>query len=406
MTERSEVEREPRPILTTALAFSSFLAPLGIDGFIPAMVALAAAFESDVGRIQFALGAFFLGGAIGQAVIGPLADRFGRRPTLLIGTALYSLSALLAVWAGDVAILIALRFIQGASASSGRIVSRAVIRDLYSRKNDAKVLAYMSVIGTSIPIFSPMITAQLVQHFGWQAMFIFMAGASAALFALLWYYVEETLADKNAHAIRPAVIVLNFIEIVKNRDFQIYGSLAVMPAMGLSAFLTGSSAVLIGGLGLDPTTFSYAFALMMVANTIASFTNARLVVRFGFTAMLLAGVSLAALGGLSELALAVAGVQSVSAVIGPMMIYMTGMALVMAPAQAGALVPFPDRAGAASSFIGIVQGLLTTMVSIIIGLLPRGSATSMAAITAFAGIAMVGIYALGARRIRASDLDK
>ena len=261
-------------------------------------------------------------------------------------------------------------------------------------------------MGRSMPIFSPMITAQLVQHFGWQAMFIFMAGASAALFALLWYYVEETLADKDAHAIRPAVIVLNFIEIVKNRDFQIYGSLAVMPAMGLSAFLTGSSAVLIGGLGLDPTTFSYAFALMMVANTIASFTNARLVVRFGFTAMLLAGVSLAALGGLSELALAVAGVQSVSAVIGPMMIYMTGMALVMAPAQAGALVPFPDRAGAASSFIGIVQGLLTTMVSIIIGLLPRGSATSMAAITAFAGIAMVGIYALGARRIRASDLDK
>lgn len=394
---------EPRPVLTAAFGTTTFLGALGTDSFLPAMVAIAHAFDADVGRIQFAVAAFFLGGAIGQAFVGPLADRFGRRPVLLTGVALFSLSAGLAIWAADVWVLIGLRFLQGAAGSSGRIVVRAIVRDLYARTVAAKVLSSMTVVGTCIPIFAPMISAQLLIHFDWRAVFLFVALFTACLWLLLWHYVDETLAEKNVHAIKPMTMLINFIEIGRNRMFLVYAALAVGGPFGLSAFLSGSSAVLIGTRGLDPDTFSFFYALVMVSNAIAAFVNARLIVRFGFAPMLFGGTVICALAGTTELALALGGATSTWAVIAPMMAYMVGMAFVQAPAQAGALVPFATRAGAASSLIGIMQGLLSTLSSVAVGFLANDTAIPMAAITALAGISVLVVYLSAARKLETDE---
>ena len=219
--------REPGLILTSGFGAATFLGALGTDAFLPAMVAIAHAFDADLGRIQFAVAAFFFGGALGQAVIGPLADRFGRRPVLLTGIAIYSLTALSAMWAADITMLIMLRALQGAAGSSGRIVIRAIIRDLYAREVAARVLSYITVIGTCIPIFGPMISAQLIIRFDWQAVFAFMALFSAGVWLLLWRYVDESLGEKNLHAIRPMTMLINFDEIARNRTFLVYALLAV-----------------------------------------------------------------------------------------------------------------------------------------------------------------------------------
>lgn len=393
--------RQPRPVLTASFGFATFLGALGTDAFLPAMVAIALAFGEDSGRIQFAVAAFFFGGALGQAIIGPLADRYGRRPVLLAGIALYSLTALCAVFAADLTILIALRALQGAAGSSGRIVVRAIVRDLYSREVAARTLSYITVIGTCIPVFGPMIAAQLVIHFDWRAVFLFMAVLSGLLCLLLWHYVDESLAEKNMHAIKPLPMLINFIEIGRNRTFLIYAALAVGGPLGLSAFLSASSAILIGERGLDPDAFSFYFSLVMISNAVAAFVNARLIARFGFASMLAAGTVICAGAGLTELGLALGGVTSVWAIIAPMMAYMTGMAFVQSPAQVGALVPFANRAGAASSLIGIMQGLLSTASSIAVGLAPKDSAAPMAAVTAIAGVGVLLIYIFAARKMEA-----
>lgn len=399
----SSAPHQPRAVLTTGFGLATFLGALGTDGFLPAMVAVAHALELDAGRIQFAVAAFFFGGAVGQAIVGPLADRFGRRPVLLIGIALYSATAAASIFAGDLATLVALRALQGAFGSSGRIVVRAIVRDLYAREVAARVLSYMTVIGTCLPIFAPMISAQLVIHFDWRAVFLFMAILSAALWLLLWRYVDETLTEKNLHAIKPVTMLINFIEIGRNRMFLIYAALAVGGPLGLSAFLSGSAAVLIGDRGLHPDTFSFFYSLVMICNASAAFINARLIIRFGFASMLLAGTAICAAAGLTELALALGDVTSVWAIIGPMMAYMVGMAFVQAPAQVGALIPFASRAGAASSLIGILQGLLSTLSSMIVGLAPKSSAAPMASVTAAAGISVLLIYLLAARKIEDSE---
>jgi DHA1 family bicyclomycin/chloramphenicol resistance-like MFS transporter len=137
----------------------------------------------------------------------------------------------------------------------------------------------------------------------------------------------------------------------------------------------------------------------MVSNATAAFVNARLIAKFGFAPMLAAGVILCAGAGLSELTLALSGITSVWAIIAPMMAYMMGMAFVQAPAQVGALVPFANRAGAAASLIGIAQGLLSTVSSIAVGLAPKQSAAPMAAVTALAGVSVLLIYLLAARKL-------
>ncbi len=394
-------EAAPKPILTVGFGLSTFLSALGTDGSLPAMVAIASAFETDVSRIQFTLAAFFFGGTVGQAFSGPLADRLGRRPTLLASTLLYVASALLSVFALDVTMLIVLRFFQGAGATSGRVVVRAIVRDLYSREMAARTLSMMTVVGTCIPIFAPLTTAQLLLHFGWRAVFLFMAAFSFVLFVLLWHYVEESLAEKDVHAIKPFTMLLNFIQIAKNRTFLIYGFFAIAPNSGLTPFLTGAAAVLIGTRGLRPDEFSLAFACVMIANTVAAYTNARLVVRFGFATMMRTGTIICALAGVTELVLAMLNVEAIAAVIGPMMAWMFGMAFVNATATAGALVPFPERAGVASALLGIVQGLLATGVSALIGVLPHGSAVAMASITALSGLLLVGVYFATRREIAA-----
>ena len=395
--------RGPSFVLTAGFGGATFLGALGTDAFLPAMVAIAHAFDTDLGRIQFAVAAFFFGGALGQAIIGPLADRFGRRPVLLAGIALYALTALSAVWAADISVLIALRALQGAAGSSGRIVVRAIVRDLYSREVAARVLSYVTVIGTCIPIFGPIICAQLLIHFDWRAVFVFMAVFSAGIWLLLWHYVDESIAEKNLHAIRPVTMLITFAEIARNRMFMVYALLAVGGPLGLSAFLSASSAILIGQRGLDPDTFSFYFSMVMVSNAAAAFVNARLIAKFGFAPMLAGGVVICAAAGISELALALWGVTSTWAIIAPMMAYMVGMAFVQAPAQVGALVPFPHRAGAASSLIGIIQGLLSTVSSVAVGLAPKANAAPMAAVTALAGVSVLLIYFLGARKFDGKD---
>jgi len=141
----------------------------------------------------------------------------------------------------------------------------------------------------------------------------------------------------------------------------------------------------------------------MASNAAAALVNARLIARFGFAPMLAGGVAICAAAGVTELTLALGGVTSTWAIIGPMMAYMVGMAFVQSPAQVGALVPFANRAGAASSLIGIMQGLLSTLSSVAVGLAPKVSAAPMAAVTAFAGVSVLLIYIFAARKFEAES---
>jgi DHA1 family bicyclomycin/chloramphenicol resistance-like MFS transporter len=392
------------PLLAITFGKATFLSALTSDAFLPMIVALADAFSEDVSRVQLGITAFFFGGSIGQAIVGPLADRFGRRPVLLTGIAIFCLSTALSAWAANIEILIALRFIQGLCAFTGRIVIRAVIRDMYTREMGARMLSYTTMIGTMIPIFGPIIAGQLLLRFGWQSVFLFMSAFGLLVFTLVWSNLKETLAQKDEHAIRPFVILGNFADFLRNRTFLVYAVLAFLPTMGLIAFITASAPILIGAHGLNAGEYGLAFAIVMITNTTAAFANAQLVRRLGFDRMIFLGTAICTLMGALMLALALGGVETTAAIIGPMMIFMVGSVFITNQALVSAVMPFPERAGAASSLVGIMQGFFSaTLVSFALGFFPKDTAIPMGSVLLLAGACAVVLYLAGARGLEARN---
>ena len=185
-------------ILTVLLGGISPLGALGVDGVLPATAreSMVEIFGTDLdsGRaaVQGSVAAFFLGAAFSQLIVGPFADRFGRRPVLLVGLSLYAAAAAGAAFAPNVTVLVAIRFLHGLTSATGPIISRAVARDLYDREKAARLLSFVMVVSGVIPIFMPIIGGQLTQLFGWQSVFLFISAYMVVMILACYWQLEET----------------------------------------------------------------------------------------------------------------------------------------------------------------------------------------------------------------------
>ena len=392
-----------RVLLATTLGGIAFMGALSTDSFLPSMVAVADAFEVDMGQVQFALASFVLGGTIGQVFVGPLADRFGRRWVLLSGLVVYVAASLAIMMSASMTEMIVLRFVQGLVASTGRIVARAIVRDLYSRDLAAQMFAYIAFVGSMVPVIGSVTSAQLLEHFGWPAVFLFMAVVAAILAVLFWHYIDETLETKNMSALRLVPMAQNYISILSNRQFLSYVGITIGNSIGLHAFLASSAAVLIGAYGLTPTIYSIWFAAVMISNTAANYLGGRLVVRLGAGRMIFIGTVITVISGGAILALALLGVNTTPALIVPMMAFMFAFAFLSPSSQAGALAPFPAKAGTAASAMGIIQGLTSAATGAALGLLPGSTFTEMAAFVAIGSGVILVFYGVFIRRLPNAD---
>jgi len=395
--------QDRRALLATTLGGIAFMGALSTDSFLPTMVAVARDFQVDMGQVQFALASFVLGGTLGQIFVGPLADRYGRRRVLLSGLIVYIVVSLAIMATASMTEMIVLRFIQGLGASTGRIVARAIVRDLYSRDLAAQMFAYIAVIGSLIPVIGPITAAQLLEHFGWPAAFLFMAVVATVLAVLFWFYIGETLEEKNMSAMRLLPMLGNYLRIMSNRVFLSYIGITIGNSMGLHAFLASSAGVLIGAYGLTPATYSLVFAAVMISNTVANFIGGRLVVRLGAARMIFLGTVMTVISGGGILALALAGMNTTVSLILPMMAFMFAFAFLSPSSQAGALAPFPAEAGTASSAMGVIQGLTSAATATALGLLPGSTFTEMAAFVALGSGVIVVFYILFLRRLPHGD---
>lgn len=386
-------------LLAVLLCAVSALPPLSVDSSLAAMPAMAVAFGTPVGAVQLNLSAYMLGSAFGQLVAGPLSDRIGRRPVLLGGLGLYILASVGCAAAGSLAVLIALRFVQGLGTATGRVLPRAMVRDLFEREHAARMLSYMMVVGGAAPIVAPLLGGFLTGWAGWRSVFVLMTVYGIILIAVVASRLEETLPPPARR--RPSIgrILVDYWMILRNRTVIAYLVCIMCANAGLFAFLAASSAVLIGVLGESPQRFGVDFALVMCAFAAMNFVGGRLVMRLGIDRLLGAGVVVCAIGGALMAGLALAGVLAVWAIVVPMFIYIAGYALVLPQATAGALTPFPELAGTASSLVGFVQFCAGAATATAVGLLHDGTQMPMTLTIGAAGLASLLAFAVLVRRL-------
>jgi DHA1 family bicyclomycin/chloramphenicol resistance-like MFS transporter len=353
--------------LTLLLAMLTALGPLSMDMYLPSLPDIAHVLGAPVARTQLTISSYLIGFAVGQMIYGPLSDRYGRRPVLLAAVALYLASTLACAAAQSVDLLIAARLLQGISGSGAIVLARAIVRDVYSGVQAARELSLMGSISATAPIVAPMIGGVLQAGFGWRANFICMSVGGLIALLVAGRLLPETLRpDNRASPLSFFSMMRGYGAVARHRGFLVYLGIITTTYAGLFAWVSGASVVLQGVYGLSAVAFGFTFALGAAGYMLGAMIATRLVVRLGLDRTIGVGVVVIAAGGLS-LALAVAtGVPGLW-LVAAMALYLAGVGLAMPQAMAGALTPFPDRAGTAASLMGLVQQALAALIAAVIG---------------------------------------
>jgi DHA1 family bicyclomycin/chloramphenicol resistance-like MFS transporter len=357
------------------------LPALGTDLFVPALPALTEALGAEVGAAQLTMTLYFIGLAAGQLLWGPLSDRYGRKPVLVSGLAVMLAASGAALLAESLAAVIAARLAQGLGMSSGALIGRTIVRDLYAHEQAAKLLASMTIVFSVVPIAAPLSGGVLADAVGWPAVFGALAAFAAALLVAVAFLRETAPA---APPTRPGLLS-SFGAILRDRRFLAPYSLLLCTQIGVLAWVSSSSFALISGLGVGPTAYGAMFTLVMSGQIVGAWVSSRLVLRLGIARMLRAGSALAFAGGAAAALLAWAGVGHWAALVAPFGLFLFGAALVVPNATAAAMAPFPAAAGAVSSLIGTIGFAAGALISAALGAAFDGSARPMATVAALAG---------------------
>lgn len=371
--------------LTLLLGVLIALTPLGTDLYLPALPVIAHALRATVDATQFTVTTFFLGLALGQLAWGSLSDRYGRKPVLIAGISIALLASLAGMAASTVDALAWVRLAQGLGLSSGPVVARSVVRDLFAHEHAARLLARMTIVFSVVPVAAPLAGAALL-GLGWPAVFAALAVASALLIAAVAGLMPET-ARTTRGAVHPLGVGRTFGTILREPYFVAHFLLLLCTFSGIFAFVSNSAFVLVRGLGVAPTTFAALFACVMLGQIVGAWLSSRLVMRIGIGAMLRVGTRIACLAGFAAVGFALAGLSHWAAIVVPMAAYMFASSFIIPSATAAALAPFPRTAGAASSLIGATQFALGAAVSTVLGASFDGSALPMTVVIALGGTA-------------------
>ena len=384
----------PRPdslLVAVLLTLSVGMGPMATDFYLPALPRIGAALESDVATVQLTLSVFLGGFAVAQLAYGPLSDRFGRRPALLAGFGLFTVASVACTFATSIEMLIGARFLQALGACAGPVLGRTVVRDVYGREGAARMLAYIGAAMALAPLIGPVIGGYLTVWFGWRASFVVLTlyGATAFTGVLL------ALAETNPHlgeTTSPAQMLRNYVGFLRHRSYVGYVLCHTATYCGLFAFISGSSFVFIEVLGLPPNLYGMCFAAAVAGYIAGAIISGRIVRRLGLERLVPLGAAVCAAGGLAMAGIVLAGIETVWSVLGPMMVYMFGVGFVLPNAMAGALGPFPTRAGAASALLGFTQMGVAALVGVGVGAAFDGTARPMAITIALMGVAAVLVH--------------
>ena len=387
-------------LLTTLVAFGA----LSNNTYLPSFPSMTRELGVPIASVLLTLSSFFIGFAAGQLIYGSASDRWGRRPILLGGLAAYTVASAICALAPDIETLIAARFVQGLAVASTQVLARAIVRDLFTPDKAARMLSVMAAVFTLVPGFAPLVGGVMETAFGWRATFVMLTGIGAATAFTVWRGFGESLPRADVHALDPARLVDNYGAIVRSRAFLGYSFGFAFIFAGMFAFHAGSSFVFIELLGFRPEIYGLFFMTVVVGYFAGSVASARLTLRLGYRRLVQVGGVIAIVGGGLMVGLVFAGLRGWWVIVLPQFVFMIGTGLIMPNAIAGALAPFPEKAGAASALFGFLQQITGAGMIALIGLAADGSERPMAAgIFAGACLSLVACRVAAARTRRKAE---
>lgn len=360
--------------------------PISMDLYMPALPRLAADLGTSESLGQATMSACMLGLALGQLVLGPLSDRFGRRRPLLVGVGLFALLSLACALTPSIELLLAARFFQGLCGSAGIVIALAVARDLTDGVELVRLLAMLTTVGALAPIVAPVVGGQLAPIMGWRGIFAVLAAIGVALFALALLALPESLPPGARHDQGTA---RQFGAVLKDRLFLCFLAVGAFGGVAFFTYLASISFVLQDSFSLSPQWFSVCFAANAVMSVIGAQINRVVVRRAGPARMYAVGTTATAVAAVAILVAVLldAGLVALLVPLGLLMLVAGGS---QSNGTALALGDHRERAGTAAALLGTASFALGPLVAPLVSL----GGTSPLTMTLTMAVAYAGAAAL------------
>jgi DHA1 family bicyclomycin/chloramphenicol resistance-like MFS transporter len=290
--------------------------------------------------------------------------------------------------------LLVARALQALGGSGGIVLARAVVRDLYSGARAGRELSVMGSVMALAPVLAPILGGALQAGLGWRSIFFALVAAGLAGAGVIWLMLPETLPKRAAERVSAASMLRSYRVVARNPAYLAYLALGSAVYAGLFAWISGASFVLQNLYGLSPFAFGAAFALASIGYMAGATAAARLVTRIGLDGIIGLGGAFAAAGGLGMVAAVALGFGSAFSLVLPVAVYLAGLGMVLPQSIAGAMTPFPERAGAASSLFGFIQQSAAALCGAVVGWLLGDNAWPLAAAVAAMGCVTLALWFL------------
>jgi DHA1 family bicyclomycin/chloramphenicol resistance-like MFS transporter len=365
------------------------LGPLTIDMYLPAFPQLADELDASAASVQLTLTGMLGGLAVGQLVIGPLSDAFGRRRPLLAGLMLHTVASLVCALAPDVHVLAAVRVVQGFAGAAISVVALATVRDLFSGVAVARTISRLMLVIGLAPIIAPSLGGFILEVTDWRGIFVVLAAAAVVLIAVAFVGLRETLPVERRRSARVGATLRTYRSLLGDGTFVALVLMGGLMFASIFAYVSGASFVLQEGFGLSERTFGLVFGANALALTVLSQVNPVLIRRFGQVDVLTGAILVSGVAAVALVLTGVTGAGGLAGVLVPLLVVLGAAGLALPNTPSLALNRHGEAAGTASAMLGFVQFGVGAVVAPLVGVF--GTTTSVAM-----GAVMLGVTGLAA----------
>jgi len=362
--------------LAFLLGLLSLLGPFTIDTYLPAFPTIVTDYHTTASLVQISLTTCLLGLAIGQLIIGPMSDVQGRRKPLLIFLSLYFLSSLTCAIAPNIYVLIVSRFIQGFAAAGGLVISRAIVRDIYSGRELTKFFALLMLVGNLGPIVAPVLGGAILAFADWKVVFLVLTGIGVLLTFIVAVRLEESLPVERRIPSNLTQVVKNFGSLLKDREFAGYAFAQGFVIGGIFAYVSGISFVYQNIYGVSPQVFSLLFGV----NGLGLIMGTQLVGRYSEQvsekAFLKIGLLIANVSSILLL-IAILAKAPLLAVAIPIFCFVSSISIIATSSFSLAMETKGHVAGSASALLGVLPFLIGSLAAPLVGVAGEYTAVPM-----------------------------
>ncbi|MAU40257.1 MAG: hypothetical protein CMF31_01415 [Kordiimonas sp.] len=352
-------------LVIVILAVTGSFGALSIDALVPALPEIAREFQTTTLQTQWTISSFLLGFGLGQMLIGPLADRFGRRPTLLWGIALYTITSLCCILVDSIELLTAMRFLQAVGAAAGAVITRAVVRDVYTSDKAAKALSVMLSITLLTPFIAPIIGGLAVTYFHWTLSLWIMAACGTLCLLANGHHLVESLPPDQRHSLHILHIISVYKDIIRSPVFLRHCLTYSFCFAGLFIYIANAAFIIVNTMGYGPESVGYLFAGTSLGASLGAYLSRLLLNRNPVHIVQRLGILSFIIGCICVLILALLETHNIY-LFGFSMVFCTiGMGISWPSCTSRAMAPFKKSAGSASALLGGLQFILASVTSLL-----------------------------------------